>query len=143
MKIVQPTTSEQEILIIPRGILTYSNEEFESRVEFDGGIVASSECVAPALATINAIDMVIKKDGEAIEEILTDVKVVELTNYFKVYFSSTILQEGHSYFIELTKSGTLFYRDKLYVTSQSNFTIKHKQSQNNYTEVVDDNTYIL
>lgn len=114
MKIVQPTTSEQEILIIPRESLNYNN-----------------------------VTMIIKKDGQRITETINDLVMTELGNYFSVLFSSTILEEGFGYSIELVKDGNLIYRDKLYATSQSDFTTKHKQSQNKYTEIVDDNTYIL
>lgn len=143
MKIVQPTTSEQEILIIPRKNITYTNLDFRDRVVSDGGIAESQLCVVDSLTNLNAINMVIKKDGEAIEETLTNLRTTELNNYVKIQFTSTILQEGHAYFIELTENGNLLYRDKFYATTQADFTTKHKQSQNNYTEIVDDNTYIL
>lgn len=143
MKIVQPTTSEQEILIIPRKNITYTNLDFRDRVVSDGGIAESQLCVVDSLINLNAINMVIKKDGEAIEETLTNLRTTELNNYIKIQFTSTILQEGHAYFIELTENGNLLYRDKFYATTQADFTTKHKQSQNNYTEIVDDNTYIL
>ena len=37
------------------------------------------------------------------------------------------------------------FRDKIYVTAKTDFTVKHKQTQENYTEynTVDDNTYII
>ena len=143
MKIVQPITSEQEILIIPREDLDYSNLDFKNRVIADGGTVSDSSCVSTALAEYNDVDMIIKKDGQNTTETISNLVVTELSNYFKVSFSSTILEEGFGYSIALTKDGSLFYRDKLYVTSQTDFTIKHKQSQNKYTEVVDDNTYVI
>lgn len=143
MKIVQPITSEQEILIIPREGLDLSNLDFEKRVKEDNGTVEGSSCTSSVLAVYNDVTMVIRKDGQNITETLNNLNVTELSNYFKVPFSSTILEEGFGYSITLTKGGSLFYRDKLYVTSQADFTTKHKQSQNKYTEVVDDNTYVI
>jgi len=143
MKIVQPITSEQEILIIPRESLGISNLDFERRVKLDNGTVESSSCVLPVLAVYNDVAMVIKKDGQNTTETISNLVVTELSNYFKVSFSSTILEEGFGYSITLTKGGSLLYRDKLYVTSQTDFTTKHKQSQNKYKEVVDDNTYVI
>ena len=143
MKIVKPITYEQEILIIPRDELDYSNLDFESRVISDGGSVSDSSCVSVALAEYNNVSMTIKKDGQKTTETITNLVLTELSNYFKVAFSSTILEEGFGYSITLTKGGNLFYRDKFYVTSQTDFTTKHKQSQNKYTEVVDDNTYVI
>lgn len=143
MKIVQPITSEQEILIIPREGLDLSNLDFERRVKSENGTIESSSCFLPVLAVYNDVTMVIRKDGQNITETLNNLNVTELSNYFKVPFSSTILEEGFGYSITLTKGGSLFYRDKFYVTSQADFTTKHKQSQNKYTEVVDDNTYVI
>jgi len=143
MNIVQPITSEQEILIIPRESLDYSNLDFKGRVIADGGTISNSSCVSTALAEHNDVDMIIKKDGQNTTETISNLVVTELSNYFKVSFSSTILEEGFGYSITLTKGGSLFYRDKLYVTSQTDFTTKHKQSQNKYKEVVDDNTYVI
>jgi len=94
MKIVQPITSEQEILIIPRESLDLSNLDFERRVKLDNGTVESSSCVLPVLAVYNDVTMVIKKDGQNITETISNLVVTELSNYFKVSFSSTILEEG-------------------------------------------------
>lgn len=115
MKIVLPVTTPQVISVIPR------------REVFSG------------------IQMVVTKDGEGVSETLVGLTATSNGNFIDVTFTSTILKEGHSYFFELSESGSLIYRDKLYVTSQTDFTIKHKQPQNNYTEynVVDDNTYIV
>jgi len=143
MKIVQPITSEQEILIIPREGLDLSNLDFERRVKRDNGTVEGSSCTSSVLAVYNDVTMVIRKDGQNTTETINNLNVTELSNYFKVLFSSAILEEGFGYSITLTKGGSLFYRDKFYVTSQTDFTTKHKQSQNKYTEVVDDNTYVI
>ena len=89
--------------------------------------------------------MTIIKDGEKTTEILSDLLISNNGNYVDVTFSSTILEEGNGYFIELKKDGELYYRDKFYITTQTNFTVKHKQSQNQYKQynVLDDNTYII
>ena len=62
MKIVQPITSEQEILIIPREGLDLSNLDFERRVKSENGTVESSSCASPILAVYNDVTMVIRKD---------------------------------------------------------------------------------
>lgn len=145
MKVLLPITSEQIISIISRKGNTYFTLDFSERVTNDKGTVENSKCVADVLITLNNIDAYITKDGEKIEEILTGLKAVSNGNYLDVYFTSTILEEGHSYFVEITQNGNLYYRDKFYATSKTDFTIKHKQSQENYTEynTIDDNTYII
>lgn len=90
-------------------------------------------------------DVVIRKDGNGDTETLLDVSVTEREYYVDVQITSTILEEGESYSISITSAGQEWYRDKIYVTSQNNYTIKHKLAQPSYTEYnsVDDNTYIV
>jgi hypothetical protein len=116
MKVLLPTTSEQTISIIPR-----------------------------KTDSLDSIGMTIIMDGEKTEEVLSDLTVVENGNYLDVSFSSSILTEGSGYAIEMKQGDNLFYRDKFYVTSQQDYTVKHKESQLIYTEYneADDNTFII
>ena len=115
MKVLLPSTDEQTISVIPRSTST------------------------------DNVTIVITKDGEKTSETISDVIPFINGNFVELSFSSTIYEEGCSYFIECSQNGNLYYRDKIYTTSQTDFTIKHEQSQNNYTEynIVDDNTYII
>jgi len=145
MKVLLPTSSEQTISIIPREVGLYFGGDYQERVEINNGITESLSCLQDVLDGTNDVDVTITKDGEKISETISVVNVVENGNFVDVTFASTILEEGFGYFLELTSNGGLLYRDKIYVTSQTDFTIKHKQPQNNYTEynTVDDNTYIV
>jgi hypothetical protein len=115
MKVLLPVTSEQTISIIPRS------------------------------KSLDGVDVVIIKDGEGVKETVSDITPIVNGNYMDLSFSSTILEEGCGYFLECSQNGNLYYRDKIYATSKTNFTVKHKQSQDEYTEynVLDDNTYII
>lgn len=116
MKVLLPNTNSQTISIIPRNI-------------------TSTDVV-----TIN-----LSKDGEKTSETISDVVPVINGNFVELSFASTIYKEGHSYFVECYQGANLYYRDKIYVTAKTDFTVKHKQTQENYTEynTVDDNTYII
>jgi hypothetical protein len=145
MKVLLPTSSEQTISIIPREVGLYFGSDYQERVETNNGSAEGLSCLQDVLDGVNDVDVTITKDGEKVSETISVVNVVENGNFVDVTFASTILEEGFGYFLELTSNGGLLYRDKIYVTSQSDFTIKHKQPQNNYTEynAVDDNTYIV
>ena len=145
MKVLLPITSEQTISIIPRNIDVYYDSDYSQRISKDNGIVESLSCIEDVIAILNGIEMTIIKDGEKITEILSNLLISTNGNYVDVTFSSSILEEGFGYFIELKKADNLYYRDKFFVTAQTDFTVKHKQSQENYTEynTIDDNTYII
>lgn len=101
--------------------------------------------MARSLGTSEQQDVTIRKDGTGQSEQLLDVTVTPAEYYVDVEITSTILEEGETYSIEITSAGNLWYRDKIYVTSQNDYTIKHNLAQPNYTEYnsVDDNTYII
>lgn len=120
MKVLLPITDPQNIVFVPRQVI------------------------------LENLSMVITKDGEGTQETFGGLSAIIFpsnTNFVQLFFTSTFLEEGHSYFVEISAVGgtRVIYRDKFYVTSQTDFTIKHKQSQNNYTQynTVDDNTYIV
>lgn len=116
MKVLLPTSSEQTISIIPRNT-----------------------------GSFDSISMTIIMDGEKTEEVLNNLTLVENGNYVDISFESNILVEGSGYAIEIKQGENLFYRDKFYVTSQQDYTVKHKESQLDYTEYneADDNTFII
>lgn len=145
MKVLLPTSSEQTISIVPREVGLYFGSDYQERVVVDNGSTESISCLEGIFDNTNDVDVTITKDGEKVSETISVVRVTENGNFVDVTFASTILEEGFSYFLEITSNGGLLYRDKVYVTAQSDFTIKHKQPQNNYTQynTVDDNTYIV
>ncbi len=92
----------------------------------------------------------IRRDGDGVEETITDLDVIKTpSNYLNVSFASTILTEDSTYYIEFTADGKLWYRDKIYATSQTKQDIiveKHEILNGTlYKEYskLDDNTYII
>jgi len=120
MLILNPTSGNKTINILPR-----------SR-DVDGTIV-----------------LILRRDGEGVEENLTPVSVSIVSNFTDIVFTPTILKEDATYYLEITRNGSLWYRDKIYATSQteSNRLVdKHVIGNNTIYQSydsTDDNTYII
>ena len=120
MLILQPTTGEKLITIIPR---------------------------SKDLSGVMSLN--IRRDGDGTEEDITSLTLTEIVNYVEVRFESTILKEDFTYYMEITKDGALWYRDKIYVTSQTASEMKMDSHQIGNGTIYkpfsesDDNTYII
>ena len=101
--------------------------------------------IIPRDTSILTADIYLRRDGDSASFALTSVGVTENVNYTDISFSCDILEENSTYFLEITNQGSLIYRDKVFVTSQQDFKIKHKLSEGKYTQynVTDDNTYLI
>jgi hypothetical protein len=120
MIVLLPTSAEQIISVMPRTIPSpYSdNSEVAITITRDGD--GKTETIYPTLIAVNGY-------------------------YVDATISSSILSENETYYLEIIYYGSLWYRDKVYVTAQSDYTVKHKISIPNYTPYseTDDNTYII
>lgn len=148
MKILKPVTTSQTIFIQPRSISgdSYSLEDFKNRVANDSGVFIDDTCATSiefSLSQEDSVSIHIRKDGEGIEETVVSESATIVGNFFELSFSSTILTEGETYSFKVLSGNSIIYKDKIYATSQTDFTTKHKQSQNIYKEIVDDNTYVI
>ena len=81
-----------------------------------------------------SLSLKITEDGTNISETITDSNMSTDGNFSDIQFASTILKENSLYFLEFTLGGGLFYRDKAYVTSQTNDEVIHTLNTNKYTE---------
>jgi hypothetical protein len=133
MKVLLPSTDEQIIKIIPRNYVSDA-EKYEQRVESDGGLVEASNCLYDYFEDISNLNLVITKDGTGETETLTELLSIVDGNYLSVFCTFSILSEGSIYFMELRQNSTLLFRDKVYVTSQTNKTQKHTLNTGKYTE---------
>ena len=68
--------------------------------------------------TNGTIRMTLRRDGDGVTEVITDITSSVTDNFIELGFSSTILEEDSTYYLEITKSGNLWYRDKVYSTFQ-------------------------
>jgi|TARA_R110002073_G_scaffold325312_1_gene504225 hypothetical protein len=144
MLILQPTAGEKTITIAPRS--EYYNS-LKSRALNDGGVFESSNCFTLFSGINYSINL--RRDGDGKEETITGVSIDGIPNFTQIKFLPTILQEDSTYYLEITNEGKLFYRDKIYVTSQTS-----TERETNKYEIgngtiykpfsdSDDNTYII
>jgi hypothetical protein len=120
---LNPSTSEQTLQIVPRNFPTL---------------------VAP----FDNISLVVTEDGTGISESFSDLVAEvasDVSNFVTIDIAFTILKEGYGYYLEFKKGGVLWFRDKAYVTSQSNKTVKHTINTNYYEQYEDgeSNDYII
>lgn len=90
-------------------------------------------------------DITIRKDGTGEIESLSDITTVKQEYYTDVTLTSTILEEGCTYSFEITSGSNLWFRGKIYSTTQNDYTAKHELAQPSYSpyNTVDDNTYVI
>ena len=144
MLILQPTSGEKTITIAPR---TVFNNSFKGRVLSDSGVYEESTCLI--LFQSEGYSMKLRRDGDGKEETIVGLSVNGITNFTNVTFNPTILEEDSTYYLEITKDSELWYRDKIYVTSQTaSERVNEKHEIGNGTiykpySTVDDNTYII
>lgn len=122
MIILQPTSEEKTINIIPR-----------------------------VISTSGTISLKIRKDGDGAEEVITPLSIEEFDTYISITFPSinNFLKEDCTYSLEITRNGALWYRDKIYVTSQTTTDMalnSHQIGNGSIYEtynILDDDTYIV
>ena len=93
--------------------------------------------ITPRKSTIEGdYVMTIRRDGDGTEEEINDAIFNEATNFVEVIFISSILKEDSTYSLEITNDNNLWYRDKIYVTTQSKEDIRV-----NKHEILSDSLY--
>lgn len=83
------------------------------------------------------VSLTITEDGTNKSETITDIEATVPDNdsnfvYMDIAFS--ILSEENAYYLEFTRGGSLFYRDKAYVTSQTDDEVVHTINTNKYDQ---------
>ena len=84
--------------------------------------------------SLSSINLTITEDGTNKSETLTDLTASDNGNFVSVSLASTILKAESAYYLQFSKSGELWYRDKAYVTSQTNDEVIHTLNENKYTQ---------
>lgn len=116
-----PNTSEQTITIVPRTFPAVDSD-------------------------FTNIQLVITEDGTGISETITNL-VASVSdansNYVTIPITFSILKDESAYFMDFTRGGDNWFRDKAYVTSQTNQSINHTLNTNEYTQNALDEEYIV
>jgi len=84
--------------------------------------------------SLSSINLTITQDGTNKSETLTNLTASDNGNFVSVSLASTILKDETAYYLQFSKGGDLWYRDKAYVTSQTNDEVIHTLNTNKYTE---------
>lgn len=84
--------------------------------------------------SLSNISLIITEDGTNKSETLTSLNAAVNGNFTHVPITSTILKEGSSYYLQFSKNSSLWYRDKAYVTSQTNDEAIHTLNTNKYDQ---------
>jgi hypothetical protein len=118
-----PSTDAQTIAVIPREFPTVA-------------------------ASFTNVSLTITEDGTNKSETITDIEATipdSDSNFVYMDIAFSILSEENAYYLEFTKAGSLFYRDKAYVTSQTDDEIVHTINTDKYNEYVGngDDEYIV
>lgn len=109
-----PTTDSQTIAVIPRDFPTASS-------------------------SFDEISLVITEDGTNITETILDIEAYvpdDFSNFVYMDIEFSILKEESSYYLEFKNSGRLWYRDKAYVTSQTDDEVVHTINKDKYETFV-------
>ena len=83
---------------------------------------------------LSSINLTITEDGTNKSETLTNLSASVSGNFISVPITSTILKEESSYYLQFSENGNLWYRDKAYVTSQTNDEAIHTLNTNKYDQ---------
>lgn len=105
MKVLLPSTNSQTIKVIPRSYVEASD-----------------------------LSLIITEDGTGKTETLTNLTSTISGNYISIPCTFSILSESSVYSMEIKQGSDLLFRDKVYVTAQTNKKQKHTLNTNKYTE---------
>jgi hypothetical protein len=90
-------------------------------------------------ASFTDVSLTITEDGTNKSETITDIEATipdSNSNFVYMDIAFSILSEENAYYLEFTRNGSLFYRDKAYVTSQTDDEVVHTINTNEYDEYV-------
>lgn len=90
--------------------------------------------ILPRTSDITNIDATIREDGTGESVSFTGVTAVVNGDYIDITLSSDKFIAERAYVLEMTRDTKLWYRDKIYVTSQINTDIYHTISTDYYKE---------
>ena len=90
--------------------------------------------ILPRTLDTSSIDATIREDGTGESVTISDVTAVVNNDYIDVTISSDKFIAERAYVLEMTRGSNLWYRDKIYVTSQTDTDIYHTISTDYYEE---------
>lgn len=104
-----PNTNEQVFNIVPR------------ELPLDG-------------SPFNDVSLVVIEDGTGKKETINDIVATSNGNFVSVAVTFSILTDENSYYLEFNRNNALWFRDKAYVTSQTNDETIHTINTSKYNQ---------
>lgn len=143
MHILQVSALPQTITIIPREFV-FSQEDLDfyfERVLLDNGTLEGVLCVESALNNLDGVTLLLT--DESTNTTATINPTIEEANGFMYLTSTFTLVNNRFYGLKVFYDGDLIYRDRVFVTPQTDYA-KFTVNQNVYTEETSyDNDYII
>ena len=143
MHILQVSALPQTITIIPREFV-FSQEDLDfyfERVLLDDGTLEGVLCVESALNNLDGVTLLLT--DESTNTTATINPTIEEANGFMYLTSTFTLVNNRFYGLKVFYDGDLIYRDRVFVTPQTDYA-KFTVNQNVYTEETSyDNDYII
>jgi hypothetical protein len=143
MHILQVSASPQTITVIPREFV-YSSEDLDlyfERVLFDGGTLEATGCVTSAVNDLDGVTLYLIDESTNTEQEINPT-ITEGNGFMELTAVYTLVN-NRFYGLKLIYDGNLIYRDRVFVTSQTDYD-KFTVNQNVYTEETSyDNEYII
>ena len=133
MHILQPVSTSQTITIIPRDYV-FSSEDLDlyfERVLFDGGTLEAQDCVRQALNDLDGVTLYLINENTNTTATINP-SITESNGYMSLSAEFSLVS-GTFYGLKIFKGSNLIYRDRVFVTAQTEFD-KYTVNQNIYTE---------
>ena len=133
MHILQPVSTAQTITIIPRDYV-FSSEDLDlyfERVLLDGGTLEAQSCVRQDLSDLDGVNLYLTNENTNTTATINPT-ITESQGYMSLSAEFSLVS-GTFYSMKVFKGSNLIYRDRVFVTSQTEYD-KFTVNQNVYTE---------
>ena len=133
MHILQPVSTAQTITIIPRDYV-FSSEDLDlyfERVLLDGGTLEAQSCVRQDLNDLDGVNLYLTNENTNTTATINPT-ITESQGYMSLSAEFSLVS-GTFYSMKVFKGSNLIYRDRVFVTSQTEYD-KFTVNQNVYTE---------
>lgn len=133
MHILQPVSTSQTITIIPRDYV-FSSEDLDlyfERVLLDGGTLESTACAQQSLNDLDGVTLYLTNENTNTTATINPT-ITESNGYMSLSAEFSLVS-GTFYGMKIFKGSNLIYRDRAFVTSQTEFD-KYTVNQSVYTE---------
>lgn len=97
------------------------------------------------IVSVLPLTAILYRDGYGQVETFSITSLTENGNYIDAVVQFTALKQDESYYLEINNGTELWYRDKIWVTTTTDFNDKYSLNESVYVQydTDEDNTYII